>query len=202
VPTIDRRPTDTPRSLAALNDYAAMGAGRSLRDLAALYRRQSVDGSSTAKPPTTRFETLGTWSTAHDWQARVAVYDAAVASDAEADRAALRQQRRRELEDLDYFQGMDLRNRVSELLAEMPRFIRHTESEVRQNGELVKVITLALRAGPGELARALKLASEIQRLSVGEATEQIDSNQNIVITYVNDSPDNEAPAPGAAADYE
>lgn len=171
MPTIEPRDTDTPRSLAALADYAAMGPGRSLRDLAARYRRQSVDGASTTKPPTVRFETLGTWSTQGDWQARVAAYDAQIQTEADAERQALRRARRAELEDRDYQEGGLLRARVSEMLAEMPKFLRRTESKVDQGGETVKIITLAMQAGPGELARALKVASEVQRLSVGEPTE-------------------------------
>lgn len=174
---IPRTKNDTVKSYAALLDYAAMGPARSLSLLATAYRDR------TDVVPTRQESRLGFWSAKHDWQQRVAVYDAAAAADAEADRAELRQQRRRQLEDLDFSQGMDLRMRCAELLAEMPRFIRHTENEIRQNGELVKVITLALRAGPGELARALKLASEIQRLSVGVATEHIEHSGAIQFSY-------------------
>lgn len=167
MPPPERRPADTPRSYAALCDYAALGAGRSLEKLVQVYT-----SSGTGKPPTRHRATLGVWSSAHDWQVRVAAYDQAIQADEEAARQAIRAQRRVELEEADWATGSDLRKQCEAMLAEMPRFLRHTETEVKQGGELVKVITLALKAGPGELARALKLASELQRLSVGEPTER------------------------------
>ena len=159
-----------------------MGAGRSLSKLAESYRHR------TESVPTRQESTLGKWSAVYDWQNRIQAADDAERAEAEAQRAAIRAARRAELEDLDYNQGMDLRMRCAELLAEMPRFLRHTESEVRQNGELVKVITLALKAGPGELARALELASKLQRLSVGEATERSEYTVDIK-GYTHVSPD-------------
>lgn len=165
MPTIERRPSDTPRAHHALLDYAAMGAGRSLSILAEKYRGR------TDVVPTRQESRLGYWSAKYDWQARVAEYDRQVEAEIEAARAVIRAQRRVELEEADWSTGGALRERCAELLAEMPRFLRHTESEVRTNGELVKVITLALKAGPGELARALESASKLQRLSVGAATD-------------------------------
>lgn len=165
VPTPDRRASDTPRSYAALCDYAAMGAGRSLEKLAERYR------SVTGTVPTQRRTTLADWSRSGDWQARVAAYDADVQAELEAERAEIRKARRIALEEADWHEGEKLRAWVQELLAEAPKFLRRTETEITQNGEIVKIITLALTAGPGELARALKLASDVQRLSVGEPTE-------------------------------
>lgn len=192
MPPPDRRATDTARSYAALVAYFSMGDGRSLPKLADRYR------SSTESVPTKHVQTLKRWSMDGDWQARVAAADDADRADEEQTRAAIRAQRRAELEDRDWIEGSALRDRALELLAEMPRFLRHTESEVRQNGELVKVITLALKAGPGELARALKLASELQRLSVGEPTEQ--TSQTIEIRYVDSAIESEAPARRATDD--
>lgn len=167
MPPPERRATDTPRSYAALVDLYAMGAGRSMEKLVDRYRN-----GADAVPPTRRLTTLKDWSRSGAWVERITTADDADQAEAERDRAAIRAQRRAELEDRDWAEGSALRDRALELLAEMPRFLRHTESEVRQNGELVKVITLALKAGPGELARALKVASELQRLSVGEPTER------------------------------
>jgi hypothetical protein len=186
MPPPERRASDTPRSYAALCDYAAMGAGRSLSLLAKAYRDR------TDVVPTKQESRLGYWSAKDDWQARVATYDAAILAEAEAQRGAIRARRRAELEDRDWSEGLALRDRVLELLAEMPRFLKHTETEIKQGGELVKVITLALKAGPGELARALELASKLQRLSVGEATEQ--STQTIEIRYADYDIDPETPA--------
>ena len=60
-----RRPTDTAKSWWALQDYAAMGAARSLATLADRYR------SSTDPVPTRRLQSLKEWSAAHAWQERV-----------------------------------------------------------------------------------------------------------------------------------
>lgn len=166
MPPPERRATDTQRSYMALCDYAAMGPGRSIDKLLQVYTNSSI-----VKPPTRHRATLGVWSAAHDWQARVESYDLAIVQAEEADRAAIRKARRAQLEEMDWHDGAQLRDRVAELLAEMPKFLRRTETQIEQGGELVRVITLALQAGPGELARALKVASEIQRLSVGEPTE-------------------------------
>ena len=162
-----RHAADTPRSYAALIDLAAMGPGRSMEKLCERYRTDT--GSI---PPTRRLTTLKDWSRALDWQARLADYDRQQHAADDAARAVVRAQRRAALEEADWQTGSDLRARCAELLAEMPRFLRRTEVETRQNGELVKIITLAIRAGRGELARALKLVSEFLRLVVGAPTER------------------------------
>jgi hypothetical protein len=168
MPPPERRDSDTPRSYAALCDYAALGPSRSIDKLLQMYNSSVTE----TPPPTKHRGTLGLWSGTHDWQARVAAYDSAIIAETETARAAIRAARRAELEEQDWTTGSDLRRACEALLMEMPRFLRHAETEITQNGELVKVITLALKAGPGELARALKLASELQRLSVGEPTER------------------------------
>lgn len=75
----------------ALNDYALMGAGRSLAKLCDHYKRGQNVGSSLAQPgggvspagrtppaqpPTKRLPTLETWSSRYDWQRRVAAWQA------------------------------------------------------------------------------------------------------------------------------
>lgn len=59
----------------------------------------------------------------------------------------------------------------------MPKFKRESIQRIERTDPLTKVvtitevITLALKAGPGELAKAMEIASKIQRLSVGQPTE-------------------------------
>lgn len=183
MPAIDRRDTDTARSYAALCDYAAMGAGRSLDKLRQAYGRN-----------TAYVRVLEGWSAKHDWQARCTAYDAAQRAEDDAARALLRAERRAALEDADWTTGEAIRAQALSVLEEVPKFVRKTERETMVNGETIRIITLALVASPGVLAQALKVASELQRLSVGVATEQIDTHQTIEITYVNDSPDDETPA--------
>lgn len=183
----DRRPSDTPRSYAALCDYCAMGPARSIDKLLQFY-----NSSVTASVPTKHRGTLGLWSGKHSWVERANESDRLAREAEDAARATIRAERRKQLEDQDFSDGNALREATRAILSELPRFIRHTETEIKQDGQLVKVITLALKAGPGELARALELASKLQRLSVGEATEQ--SNQTIEIRYVDSEPDPETPA--------
>lgn len=174
MPPPERRADESPAAFRAFCDYAAMGnggKGRSLRDLLAAYVRQSSDNRLTERPPTQKWGTLSTWSLRHAWVDRASAYDAQIAADEERARSAIRAARRAELEEADWSTGESLRQACAAMLAKMPQFLQHTELETRQNGELVKVITLALKAGPGELARAFEMASKLQRLSVGEATE-------------------------------
>lgn len=162
---IERRTEDTAKSHAALCDYAAMGAGRSLPKLAERYR------IGTDPVPSKQVQTLKRWSSEGDWQARVAAYDAALQAEAEADRAALRAQRRRQLEDQDWEQGQALRDQVSAFLEELPLFRDEHISESEIEGTVVRVVHRSLDITLNDIARAMKLASDIQRLSVGEPTE-------------------------------
>lgn len=195
MPPPDRRPSDTPRSLAALIAYCELGPTRSLEKLV-----QKWTSSGLANAPTRWLSTLKRWSTDGSWVERANEYDRAVAAAEDAARATIRAERRKQIEDQDFADGNALREATRAILSEVPKFIRQTISRAERDGVITEVITLALKAGPGELARALELASKIQRLSVGEATEQTDSRQTIEIRYVNDSADDETTAPGATHD--
>lgn len=160
MPAIERLPGDTAKSYAALCEYAAIGPARSLER----YRQ------STGRSPGF-LRQLERWSSAGRWALRCQAYDQQAQAELEQQRSALRAARRAELEDRDWQQGQQLRDAVLSLLAEVPRFLRRTVNKVEQGGKEIEVITVALATGPGELARALKLASDLQRLSVGEPTE-------------------------------
>lgn len=172
MPLPDRRPSDTPRSYAALCDYCAMGPTRSIDKLVQVYTSSGI-----GTPPTRHRATLGVWSSAHAWVERAAAYDAAVEAAEEQQREKIRAERRKQVEELDWESGNALREATRAILSELPRFIRQSISRVERVDPLTKattiteVITLALKAGPGELAKAMEIASKIQRLSVGEATE-------------------------------
>ena len=64
---------ETATANKALNDYALMGAGRSLDAIRRQYLAQRQAGGS-PKPPTTQLATLKNWSSRHHWQARVATW--------------------------------------------------------------------------------------------------------------------------------
>lgn len=142
-----------------------MGPGRSLSLLAKAYRDR------TDLVPTRQESRLGFWSTKHDWQIRVQAADDAQRAAEDAARADIRAQRRIELENMDWEQGNALRDAAQSILSEVPKFIRSTVQRIERDGAVTEVVTVALKAGPGELAKAMEIASKIQRLSVGEATE-------------------------------
>lgn len=57
---------ETPKAAQAFQDYLAMGAGRSLRKLAAVYVEHGYH-----KTASTAFTILKNWSIAHGWQDRL-----------------------------------------------------------------------------------------------------------------------------------
>jgi hypothetical protein len=58
---------ETPAAAQAFEDYWALGDGRSLENLLAVYAERSRNGEDT---PTNTKSTLAAWSTNHAWQAR------------------------------------------------------------------------------------------------------------------------------------
>lgn len=72
---------EKPEAARAFEDYYALGEGRSLSRLAAMYR------ASTEPAPTRHIRTLKDWSTRHGWQQRIKDRDA---EDAEEVRKALK----------------------------------------------------------------------------------------------------------------
>lgn len=110
---------ESARANNALRQYYLMGAGRSLRALLAQFNQQVLDNEGT-KPPTTRFNTLGMWSSAYNWQARIA---AQTEIDFEADRLAW-ESRRRQIKEDDWTQSVALRDLAAKIMAEGPNFIK------------------------------------------------------------------------------
>jgi hypothetical protein len=64
---------ETTRAYRAKKDYLAMGPGRSLEKLLALYRARNENGMGTA--PTLRKATLAHWSGRWGWSRESALYD-------------------------------------------------------------------------------------------------------------------------------
>lgn len=157
----------------ALQDYAAMGPGRSLEKLV-----QSWADSG----PTKHLSVVKGWSARYHWQARVAAYDEQQARQDRAAREAIRAKRRAELEEADWSAGRQLRNRCEEILKALPNFLKRTETQI----DGMTIITLALSVGPGEVARALEAASKIQRLSVGEATEIVQVREQMATALLSE----------------
>jgi len=177
-------PGETARGLSAFHDYVALGAGRSLPLLTKGYRnelledhvlypfferfRVSNDGKSREKPPSRRQPTLELWSTHNHWQDRLA----RILEIRAAQRETTRLQRLKELEDSDWQQGQVLRDKVADLLAEMEKFsTTRVQETIGSDGERLKIITLKFKPSLSQMSMAAKIASELQRLSVGAATQ-------------------------------
>lgn len=170
---LNRIPGESRKANQALRDYALMGVGRSLRSLLERYLQQSANGV-----PTTKFNSLGTWSNRFHWVDRVTRFDEL---EQEA-RLAEREKRRQQLEEADWVTGEKLRQRVGEFLEQLPKFIKTSESVTVEDTidpvskqpmkRETRVITVGLNTNLGQLANALKAATELQRLATGEATQR------------------------------
>ena len=74
VHNVTQPPKESAKAWAAWLDYRAMPPGeRSLANLIARYRSRSA---AEEPPPTRRVDTLKTWSAVHNWQARLALWEA------------------------------------------------------------------------------------------------------------------------------
>jgi hypothetical protein len=175
---------ETSRANAALQDYVDLGPGRSLAVLARGYRgeiapgepyfelfkayRGQGQGKPGAIPPTRQLSTLEGWSSRFQWQARLSRYQQI---DNER-REAIRETRRQELEDLDWKTGKDLRDKAVAFLAELPKFQSDTVQKVEQpDGSTLQIVTVRLNTSISQLSQALRVASELQRLSIHEPTD-------------------------------
>ncbi len=162
---------ETKKAHAAFLDYCRMGPGRSL---AKLHREYTEVTPETERPPTRHLRTLKEWSRTRGWQERVAVWDGwQQAKDQE-----MWERRRADLRERDWQQGQKLRDRVEEILDQLPVFIQQIKGEA----EGTRVITTKLRASLTQISQALKAASELQRLALGEPTENV--KHSGVITFI------------------
>lgn len=149
----------------ALRDYAHMGYSRSLRRLHDKYLQEET-------PPTDSYGTIASWSSSFDWQDRVAAYD-----NLEREREEkVWRERRDELRNKEWKNFYRLQEIISELLEEVPKFIKRREKIVDKgtptimdsNGILVKkgepekkVIILSIDAP--SIIRFIRTASDIGR---------------------------------------
>jgi hypothetical protein len=185
---------ESTKANRALQDYADLGPGRSLAllakgyageielgepgyDLFRPYRVQS-GGEPGAKPPSKRLSTLEGWSSRYQWQARLAAYQ-----DLENEkREAIREARREALEDLDWENGESLRQAVMQYVEELPKFlVERTQKVEQEDGTVTEVVFVQLNASLSQLSQGLKIASELQRLSVHEPTENVNISGSALI---------------------
>lgn len=138
-----RMPGETGRQNAALHDYAAMGAGRSLASLERRYQDQRRTGGA-PKPPSTSLTTIKKWSTTNDWQARITAW---TAHQTEQERRTW-EERSRAWREQAWDLGQDIRAVVAETFREQaPRLIRSSRREMRQpDGSTREIVTVGLDA--------------------------------------------------------
>jgi hypothetical protein len=146
----------------ALQDYALLGGGRSLRLLleryAAQERGQAEGKAGAEKPPTTRLATLEEWSAGHRWQARVADYERL--------RLAERQARRSEREQVWEDKAWQTANALLEKAEQMLKF-PVVETRTKDGQTLV----IPARWSVDTIARLAQAADRLARLSTGAETE-------------------------------
>lgn len=152
----------------ALNDYARLGYGRSLRKLTEIYN--DVDDSQYV--PTKSFATIGTWSVNYDWGERVDAW-----MELERKRMELEWRDRRDgLRVKEWSNYERLQEIVSEMLEVMPQFIKRKEAVVdegtptiiKNNGDIIKHGTperkvVTLKADTNAILQFIKTASDIGR---------------------------------------
>ena len=131
---------ETPKALAAYEEYAAMGPSRSLRKLAEKL-------SQTIPKPSPTIETIKLWSSEHQWQERIKVYDA---------------------------ERIDERRRKHELEIEKMNE-RHAVIGTSQQVRAIKQIEALIEAkafGSVAAVQLLKLATDLERVARGVETDR------------------------------
>lgn len=145
----------------ALRDYYGIGARRSIDKLHALYVERTVKDPLGDKPPSTKMWTLNSWSTNHQWVARVKAQNEIC----EKEEEAVWRERAVEIRRADDEDAQKLRALALTILAQGKNFIKTKTKLVRGEGGEPdqKIITVSLN---GNLAvQALQLASKLQRTS-------------------------------------
>lgn len=153
---------ETAVSNAALRDYALMGPGRSLAKL----RQKYGDRTAEIESPTLSLRVLERWSSRYDWQARIVRFEE-LQAETELEKW---EERRRQLAENDWQHGGELRQKVLDFLRELPRFVTTSEAEMIRDGQRIRVITVALNTTLSQIAQALKVADDLQRLAADEPT--------------------------------
>lgn len=177
------KPGESRKANAALRDYVYMGASRSIDSLYERYREAKARDPQ-YKPPTLSRSSLYTWSSRNRWQERLDRF-----LELEDERIQREwDERTRKIRESDYQDGEELRALHRRIMAEAPNFtktrrriIRGEPRVVDDNGKTIKpgepdkeIITVQLDINL--LIRALKTASDLQRLAAGLETEKIVSD--------------------------
>jgi len=136
----------------ALNDYALMGKGRSLRKLQKIYVEHPEP------PPTKNLQTLERWSSENQWQVRIADHERL----RYLEQIARREERLLEWED----KAWQVANQLMERAEQMLKFpLVETETK---NG---KTIVTPARWSVDTIARFVQTADKVARLATHAETE-------------------------------
>jgi hypothetical protein len=178
--TLDRRTHEPSRSHQAFLDYVRLGAGRSIRQLHALYVERAASKPQADSPPSTRLSTLFTWSARYEWQKRLAAYR----EERQKFDQGVWEQRRAIVREADWMAGEELRTLATQVLAQSPQFIKSARRLIKGSDGAPdrEVITLALDGT--FLLKAIGLASELQR----QAAEVLPATQRLEHTGANGGP--------------
>jgi hypothetical protein len=157
------RARESKVAYAAFLDYVRMGPRRSIRQLHARYVQQLSSNPLAESPPTTKLNTLFTWSTRHGWQDRLMAYQE------ERDRREQEawEARRKAVRQADWEAGEALRDLAADILAETPNFLKTTRRLVKGKGGQPDREVLTVGIEIAALIKALELASKLQALAAG-----------------------------------
>lgn len=131
---------ETAKQNQAINDYALLGAGRSLTKLLDHWARRPDPEPS----PTDRLRTLKLWSSRNHWQARIAAWQD---HQNEAERLAWAERSKKAR--LDNWRAAEAGQALvlETLIEQAPRLVRSTRREVRQaDGSIREIVTIGLDA--------------------------------------------------------
>lgn len=154
----DKREGESKAAYAALLDYLRMGTKRSLRSLLKRYQEQTSN-----KPPTTKFNSLSTWSNRFEWVKRAAAYDEAQEAKQEKRIAAARAK----LIDDELADYRAERARFLKVRAKMhvtDEFISTTEEVDEKTGKVTITKTVEISVDPSAHRLLTKWRSDISAL--------------------------------------
>lgn len=168
---LKRQKGESTQAAQALHDYALLGQGRSLSQLLEVYR----DQSETEARPTTRPATLKAWSSRYAWQARVARFD-----ELERERDRVKWEKRRDayrerIHELATGKGLE---RIEEML-DYP-LTRQVVTQRDEDGRPTVVEIKPVRWSIHSAATLFTALNNAARLTLGEATERVESETTVV----------------------
>ena len=145
---------ESTKSNVALVDYALMGKARSLKKLIDAYKERASEGDS---PPTVHLSTVERWSKQHNWQVRLADYEANI----NRERLARREQRQQEWEEKSW-------ELAQKLIARAELMLKHPLTKAETNDG--KTIIIPVKWKLETAGKFVETADKLARLSTKTET--------------------------------